>query len=232
MLIFIQNDAEVPAGTYVEELARKRIPFAVVEAFKSKEFPPLSGTSAVIVLGGSMGVHDVENHPFLVKVKKYILEVLNSGKPYLGICLGGQLLADVLNARVSSALCGERGTHSISLTGEGLKDPLFRSVPGLFTTFQWHNDSFALPEAAIRLASSGGCPNQAFRYGNAAYGLQFHPEVNEQIVAAWCGSIDSGNEPVPQIMYAFKCAENPYRTASLRILRNFLDISGVCSYPS
>jgi len=232
MLIFIQNDAEVPAGTYAELLARKRIPFAVVEAFKRKKIPPLAGTSAVIVLGGSMCVHDVENHPFLVKVKEYILDVLNSGKPYLGICLGGQLLAEVLNARVFPASCGEIGTHSISLTGEGLNDPLFRLVPGRFTTFQWHNDSFALPEAAIRLAFSEGCPNQAFRYGNAAYGLQFHPEVDQQIVTAWCNGFDSGNEPIQHIIKAFKCAENPYRTVSLQILRNFLDISGVSSYPS
>jgi GMP synthase-like glutamine amidotransferase len=224
MLVFIQSDPEVPAGVYAESLAETGIPFIVVELFDSGNMPPLRDTSAVVVLGGSMGIHDTGKHPFLLKVKDHIRAVLDSGKPYLGICLGGQLLADVLGAKVSTGSYGEVGTHSVSLTEKGVEDPLFRSVPGRFTTFQWHNDSFAIPEGADRLACSDICPNQAFRFGENAYGLQFHPEVNEHIVTAWCNGFDPGNNPPHKIISTFKDMESPFRVVSLQILRNFLDI--------
>lgn len=224
MIVFIQNDPEVPPGIYAEGLAEKRIPFAVVESFRNAMIPPLAAISAVVVLGGSMGVHDAERHPFLLHVKDFIRTVLDCGKPYLGICLGGQLLADVLESRVSSGLNAEIGTHSIGLTEEGTRDPLFQSVPDQFITFQWHNDSFAIPQGAVRLAASHACPNQAFRFGHTAYGLQFHPEVNEEIVTAWCRGFDSGGTPPLEIVSNFRNSEDNYRQVSLRILDNFLEI--------
>jgi GMP synthase (glutamine-hydrolysing) len=224
MVVFIQNDPEVPAGVYAEYLAETGIPFVIVELFGGGMIPPLRDTSTVVVLGGAMGVHDTGKHPFLLKVKDHIRAVLDSGKPYLGICLGGQLLADVLGANVSSGSHGEIGTHSIALTGDGIDDPLFRSIPGRFTTFQWHNDSFAIPDGAVRLATSECCPNQAFRFWENAYGLQFHPEVNEKIVTSWCKGFDSGTTPPHQIITTFKDTESPFRIVSIQILRNFLDI--------
>jgi GMP synthase (glutamine-hydrolysing) len=225
MIVFIQNDPEVPAGVYAEDLSVMGIPFIVVESFANATIPSLRNISAVVVLGGSMGAYDTGKHPFLLNVKDIIRAVLDCGKPFLGICLGGQLLADVLGARVSSGSNGEIGTHSVTLTGDGIDDPLFRSVPGMFDTFQWHNDSFAIPEGATRLAFSEICPNQAFRFGKNAYGLQFHPEVNEKIVTAWCNEFEAGNTPPDQIVSTFKDMESRFRIVSLQILRNFLDVA-------
>jgi GMP synthase (glutamine-hydrolysing) len=224
MIVFIQNDQEVPAGVFAEHLTESGIPFVIVESFGGGMIPPIVEASAVVVLGGSMGVHETGKHHFLLKVRNYIRAVLDSGKPFLGICLGGQLLADVLGANVSSGSNGEIGTHSVTLTGDGINDPLFRSIPERFDTFQWHNDSFAIPAGATRLAYSDICPNQAFRFGENAYGLQFHPEVNGEIVTAWCKGFDSGNTPPHQIISLFKDTESPLRIVSLQILHNFLDV--------
>ncbi len=227
MVVFIQNDQEVPPGVYGERLAETGLVFKTVRPFLGEEIPLLGETSAVIVLGGSMGVNDIGEHSFLVKVKEYIRAVLVAGKPYLGICLGGQLLADVAGAEVSSNLHGEIGMRTVYLASEGFEDALFKSVPGQFVTFQWHNDSFAIPEGAIHLAGSDVCPNQAFRYGEKAYGLQFHPEVNERIAMAWCREFDSGSLTSEQIMTGFIKAQNSYLKTSLRILHNFLDIARI-----
>lgn len=227
MIHFVQNDPEVPPGIYAERLAEAGIPFRIAMPFRGENIPSLDGTSAVIVLGGSMGVNDTAAHPFLVKVKEYIRAVLDAEKPYLGICLGGQLLADVAGAKVSSNLYEEIGMRRVDLALKGLEDPLFRSVPAHFDTFQWHNDSFSIPEGAIRLACSDACPNQAFRCGEKAYGLQFHPEVNENIVSAWCREFPSGGLTAGQIMYGFRNAGVSYRENSLLILDNFLQIARI-----
>ncbi len=225
MLVFIQNDPEVPAGIYADRLTDAGMAFRIVRIFRHEEIPPLTETSAVVVLGGSMGVHDSEKHPFLVTVKDFIQEIVDAGKPYLGICLGGQLLADVLRAKVNSNAHGEIGVNTVRLDAPGIEDPLFHSMPEQFFTFQWHNDSFAIPEKGIRLAWSDVCPNQAFRYGDKAYGLQFHPEVNEQIVMAWCHGFESGNSSPENIIARFRDVKDVYRSCSLQILNNFLKIS-------
>jgi GMP synthase-like glutamine amidotransferase len=222
MILFIQNDPEVPPGIYAECLEEMGRELRVVEAFRNIEIPSPCDASAVVVLGGSMGVHDTDEHSFLIKVKDFILTAVNSGKPFLGICLGGQLLADVLGGKVTSGSNGEIGTFSAHLTGDGISDPLFREVPLEFTTFQWHNDSFSIPPGAVRLAHSHLCPNQAFRFGENAYGLQFHPEVNEQIVRAWCNGFDSGGTPPAGIIGTFLEMQNDFRAVSLRMLQNFL----------
>ncbi len=227
MILFIQNDPEVPPGTYAARLADAGIAFNVAMPFIGGEIPPIEEVSAVIVLGGSMGVNDTGTHPFLTQVKEYIRAALGVEKPYLGICLGGQLLADVTGARVTSNLYEEIGVRRVNLSLKGIEDSLFRSVPAHFDTFQWHNDSFALPEGATHLACSDACPNQAFRYGEKAYGLQFHPEVNEGIVTAWCRDFDTGGLNAGQIMDGFRSVEASYRAISLRIFDNFLEIARV-----
>jgi len=225
-ILFIQNDPEVPPGTYADRLAETGIAFRIARPFAGEDIPRLDEAAAVIVLGGSMGVNDTGVHPFLLKVKDYIRAALNVWKPFLGICLGGQLLADVAGARVTSNLYEEIGVRRVNLSMKGLEDVLFRSVPAHFDTFQWHHDSFALPEGAIPLACSDACPIQAFRCGRNAYGLQFHPEVNENIVEAWCRDFAGGPEP-DLILAGFRNVRASYLNNSLRILDNFLEIAGI-----
>src|SRR6266508_1905717 len=175
MLTIIQNDPEVPLGAFAGYLAEAGVPFRLVPAYAGDHLPELNTVSAVIVLGGAMGVHDGHHYPFLAEVKAFIGESVRGGIPFLGICLGGQLLADVLGGVVTSNACGEKGTLTVRLSPEGKDDPLFAEVAEELVTFQWHNDCFALPNGAVALASSAVCPGQAFRFGTNAYGLQLHP---------------------------------------------------------
>jgi GMP synthase-like glutamine amidotransferase len=137
--------------------------------------------------------------------------------PVLGICLGGQLLADALGGRATARSRGERGVRRISLSREGECDPLFAGLPNPFVSFQWHYDSFDLPASAIHLASTGTCPGQAFRCQNA-YGLQFHPEVDEPIIAGWCRRAGVDDAAVKE----FREVHGAYQAASRKMLQNFL----------
>ncbi len=228
MLTILQNDQDVPIGSYGEYLSTAGIESRLVMAFAGESLPDPSSCSAVIALGGAMGVHDEGRHPFLRQVKRFIAGCVRMDVPFLGICLGGQLLADVLGARVSSGICCERGVLPVHLNPEGSSDPLFSGIPNPFLSFQWHNDSFDLPQGAVTLASSPACPQQAFRFGRA-YGLQFHPEVNSDIIANWCREIP-GDPPMTEVeagelLYDFTCRQDAYYSVSHRLLENFLGIS-------
>jgi GMP synthase-like glutamine amidotransferase len=218
MLRIIQNDPEVPPGNLLDSLS---VPFRIHHPSCGGDLPELADTSALIVLGGAMGANDDRRHPFLAGVKKLIRDVIDARVPYLGICLGGQLLATVLGAAVVSNRWEELGTRSVQLTADGKTDPLFRMIADHITTFQWHHDSFDLPEKGVLLASSPQCPHQAFRFGNA-WGLQFHPEVTEDIIRAWCRWDNKSEALVSELVAAFARQETEYRSISRSIMFNFL----------
>jgi GMP synthase (glutamine-hydrolysing) len=109
----------------------------------------------------------------------------DAGKAVLGICLGSQILARAYGADNHLGIAREFGWHGIGVTAEGRADPLLSALGGEFTIFEWHADTFSLPEGAVRLASSPVAENQAFRIGRAVYGTQFHFEANSAVVAQW-----------------------------------------------
>ncbi len=224
MLTLIQNDQEVPSGNFLEWLREYELPVRIIKPYTGEVLPPLADTSALIVLGGAMGVHDCGRFPYLLAVKSYIQEAVIQEVPLLGICLGGQMLADVLGAPVHAQRNGEMGLHSVEVLAPGASDPLFHDIPESFTTFQWHNDSFEIPASAVCLASSANCAQQAFRYGDSQYGLQFHPEVTRDIIASWIessGMVDDAS----WILEDFIRKEEEYTAASRKILGNFLRIA-------
>jgi GMP synthase-like glutamine amidotransferase len=147
--------------------------------------------------------------------------------PTLGICLGGQLLAAAVGGRVTAGSCGEKGLQAVRLSAAGADDPLFAGIGEEFAMFQWHNDCFELPEGAILLASSAVCPGQAFRYGEHAYGLQFHPEVDRSIIGLWAR--ETGQLSAKSVLAEFSAGEDAYRNASRRLLGNFLRLAGLLS---
>ncbi|WP_243688400.1 type 1 glutamine amidotransferase [Geotalea toluenoxydans] len=177
MLLVVQNDPRVPLGTYADYLAEAGAPFRTIRPYAGEALPNPAGIGAVIVLGGAMGVNDVAKYPFLDGVKDFIADTVACKVPLLGICLGGQLLAHVLGAPVvCNSPWGEKGTLPVTLTVPGSADPLFREIDRRFMTFQWHNDSFAIPNGGELLASSSTCPNQAFRFGANATAPSFTPK--------------------------------------------------------
>lgn len=220
MLYLIQNDSRVPAGWYGEILREKGVSCHTVHPYTGESLPALGEASAVIVLGGYMGVHDGDRHPFLGSLGNFMRAAAETGTPLLGICLGGQLLAHVLGGEVRSRHRAEKGLQEIRLTAAGQDDPLFVGLPPVFAAFEWHNDSFDLPPGAFHLASSAACPGQAFRIGSA-WGVQFHPEVDRALVAAWSAAVDSEGGYAA----AFAASEAAHRTMARQLLENFLDFS-------
>ena len=112
-------------------------------------------------------------------------EAVEAGRPFLGVCLGVQLLAAALGARVHPAEGPEVGLLEVELTAEGRTDPLFAGLDERLVSLQWHGDTFDLPVGAVRLASSPAARNQAFRAGERAYGIQFHLEVTAEMASEW-----------------------------------------------
>jgi GMP synthase-like glutamine amidotransferase len=220
MLYIIQNDTRVPAGIYGRFLQDKEIPHHTLRLFAGDPLPQPAQVAAVLILGGYMGVHDEADYPFLIPLKRFIRDAAEAGTPLLGICLGGQLLAQVLGGEVRSHQCGEKGLQEICLTPAGQSDPLFAGLPEAFSAFAWHNDSFTVPPEALHLAISAACPCQAFRYRNA-WGLQFHPEVDVAIVESWSAAID------PQGVHrsTFAAAESTHAKLAGRLLQNFLGLT-------
>lgn len=178
-------DIEGP-GTIGEFLRDDGISYNVIDVFKGEPLPDtLSDTSAVIVLGGPMNVYEEDKHPFLKQENEYLKEVIESGFPALGFCLGAQLIAKAKGALVKQNPQKEIGWFNVSLTDDGANDPLFQGFQGVFDVFQWHGDTFDIPDGAVKLAESELCPNQAYRLGNNIYGLQFHVEVTDEMIYQW-----------------------------------------------
>lgn len=219
MLHIIQNDPEVPPGNIIGHLA---IPHVVHHPYRDGLLPEPEQISALIVMGGAMGANDDQRHPFLGNLKDLIHALVVARTPYLGICLGGQLLAAALGAEVISHRWEELGTLDVALTKEGKADRLFRGIPERFSTFQWHHDSFDIPSGGILLASSTACPHQAFRVGENAWGLQFHPEVTEDIIRGWCAWDRAKREKTDDIVTTFKNGIESHLSTSRRLVRNFL----------
>lgn len=221
MLWIIQNQERVPAGQYATLLIEIGRDHQIVPLHRDGALPELNPGDRVLVLGGTMGYNDVEIYRWLLRLKRFTLEAANADIPLLGICLGAQLLADALGGTVTQNQHQERGISRVQLTATGRLDPLMAEVPTTFPVMQWHNDSFELPPEATHLATSSACPVQAYRYRNA-YGVQFHPEVNQQIIKTWNATLD----PKGYYDEEFAFAQPDWQPTWDRLLINFLAVGG------
>ena len=154
-------------------------------------FPRPDDVGGLVVMGGSMGAYETDKYPFLAAECDLIAELVRQDRPVLGVCLGAQLLARALGARVFRGHGPEIGFGFVDLTTAGQQDPLFRSSGPSIPVFHWHGDTFDLPEGSTLLASSKEYPHQAFRVGRCAYGLQFHVEPDSDSWSAWRAHLPS-----------------------------------------
>ncbi len=152
--------------------------------FLTTELPDLQGIDLLVVMGGPMSVNDEVEFPWLVQEKQFIRNAVESGKSVLGVCLGAQLIASAMGARVFPNRVREIGWFPIE-GGSSVERSTFR-FPLSVEVFHWHGETFDLPSGAVRLARSEGCENQAFQLGRSVIGLQFHlettPEAAREIV--------------------------------------------------
>jgi len=177
-LAVLQHEPETGLGRFEALLDAADVDYDVVRSTRGP-LPDADGLDGVVVLGGSLVPHDATLRP----VKDWTSAAVATGLPYLGICLGGQLLADACGARVRRCR-REIGIHDVFLTDAARLDPLFCDLPGRFPVFGWHGYGFDVPRGGVPLAGSLACTYQAFRF-RSAYGLQFHPEVRPGDLERW-----------------------------------------------
>lgn len=182
-VLILQHVRPEPPGIIAEALDDCGVSHRTVQIFRDEPVPDTLNADGLVVMGGPMGVGDVDDRPHLSREMGLIEQALRTEGPLLGVCLGSQLLAHVLGADVHSAPTKEIGWGDVSLTGAAADDPLFRDVEAPFTAFHWHGDVFTLPDSAVSLAQSVQTEHQAFRHGDHAYGLLFHLEVTPKTVA-------------------------------------------------
>ena len=148
---------------------------------KNISWPAMNELDMLIIMGGPMGVNEENKFKWLKAEKDFIKRAIAAGKTILGICLGSQLLAEALGAKVYPNKEKEIGFFPVIKTAAGKQDELFMAVPESWNVFHWHGDTFDLPEGASLLFTSIACHNQAFRKGNCI-GIQFHPEVDAPLI--------------------------------------------------
>lgn len=157
---------------------------SVTRLFKDEPLPDVDEFDWLVVLGGPMGTADELKHPWLAAEKEFIKNAIASDRVVVGVCLGAQLIADVLGAKVYKGEFTEIGWFPVSVTDAAAESPVFQRLPTNFTPLHWHGDTFDLPAGCTRMASSVGCENQAFVMGDKVVGLQFHLEPSQASIKA------------------------------------------------
>ena len=236
MIYIIKHiDIEGP-GTLGDYLDHKGIPYQIIDLGQGQSLPQdFAKMDAVIVLGGPMNVDEEGQYPFLKQEHLFIQEILKRNIPFLGICLGSQLLAKAAGARVVKSPVKEIGWYQIQLTPEGSKDPLFKNFKEAEPIYHWHGDMFEIPSNGKLLAIASGCPHQALKVGDNAYGIQFHVEVTDKSIKDWCEEYCQNDLPGrPEHAQSMRNDYARYQKSFLAqantLYENFLEIAGVLKH--
>jgi len=184
-ILLIGHDDWETFGVAPGSLEAAEIPSREHLAHRGHPLPSLSEISGVVLYGGVMNVDQTEEHPFLADERAFVRRAVDTGVPYLGICLGAQMLARALDHPVVPAGIREIGFHPLHPTAAAKDDPLLSVFEDGDRVFHWHQDTFPLPDGATLLATGDEVPVQAFCYGDAAWGLQFHFEVDRNELDIW-----------------------------------------------
>lgn len=204
-----------------------------------EEKPSIEKYNGLIVLGGWMGVYESDRYPHIRVECELIEDALKRNIPVLGICFGSQLLAHTLGSEVRLHTQKEVGWNPVDFTKDALKDPLFSHFSSTETLFQMHGDTFDIPSSAIQLASATACSSQAFRYGDKAYGLQFHLEADKRMIDRFLRSPENRAEVEKfggvSAVARMEAETNKYLARSVALstetFRKFLDLFGVPERP-
>jgi GMP synthase (glutamine-hydrolysing) len=190
-----------PPGIFSDVLTDRGIAIETIELDEAGELPDWREADLVLAMGGPMSVHDEAEHPWLAGEKRWIAAAVQAGVPYLGVCLGAQLLAASLGAPVYTGGIPEVGVLPIAVAAAARDDPVLGPLGDRFPALQWHGDTFGIPAGAVHLAGSAAYPNQAFRFGRAAYAVQFHVEVTDRMLGEW-GQVPAYRESAQAVLGA------------------------------
>jgi len=230
MILFIKH-IEIEGPDMLESFFRQRnFETRIIELQNNDPLPKdFNNIEAVISLGGPMNVYEEGKYPFLKGENRFVKEILSKEIPFVGICLGSQILAKACGAKIKKSPEREIGFYPVEIKQEGLADKLFEGVDEVLDVFHWHEDMSELPSEAIWLASSKGCPHQAFKIGPCAYGLQFHIEVTWPTIEKWTeayfDNTDENQAPQKQkILEDYLRKNEEFRKITGTINSNFLNI--------
>ena len=223
MIVIIKHiDIEGP-GTFKEYLVSAGFAFRIVNLAKNEALPSLDEYKAIVSLGGPMNVYETDKYPFLTKEENFLKEALAERKPILGICLGAQILAKITGAAVEKTTTKEIGWCDVELTQEASSDPLFDGLGQRFSVFQWHEDTFGIPIGGRLLAKGAKCRNQAFRFGDCAWGLQFHPEITKDMIVEWLDYCQNDLDR-DKLLNDYSKIEDKYKQQAKTLYDNFCKV--------
>ena len=220
-IIIIQHSGDEGPGTIEEFFSAQGWPVQIIDASLNGPFPGvLDEIAAVVSLGGPMNVYEEDQFPFLADEDRFVTRLIIEEIPFLGICLGSQILAKACGAKVFGAPVAELGWAPVEITGEGRSDRLFSDLPQHLKVFQWHHDTFGIPDGGRLLATGEACPNQAFKVGANAYGLQFHIEATPEMVRRWV-EMERGRLDTDEVMRQTVEGAGVFRRQGNQVLDNF-----------
>jgi GMP synthase (glutamine-hydrolysing) len=200
-VFILRNVSHETAGSLESYLAEVGMEVRCLDLFReTPRHLPLQEAAALVGMGGPMSVHDVDQNLFLAAEVNWIRQAVEQRLPTLGICLGSQLLAHAMGAKVYPNRVKEIGWYPLEILPAAADDPLFADCDSTETVFQWHGDTFDLPPGAVLLAQTAMCKHQAYRVGPCAWGLQFHVEMTPDMVDCWL-SEPSNREELAQLDY-------------------------------
>lgn len=190
------HEEDAATGLFGEILRERGDELLEWNATRGMPPEPPEGFDALVILGGSMHVDQEDAHPWLAAQSELIRAAVDRGQPLLGICLGSQLIAQALGARVGPASRPEIGWFEVELTREGAGDPVLGSLPARFDALQWHSYAFEVPPRGELLARNDVCA-QGFRVGESTWGVQFHPETTRATLESWRASSEGSAPAFP-----------------------------------
>lgn len=179
-------------GIIAQEAEKRGFEVSFLRLDLGAKIPDPGSIDGLVVMGGPLGVYEEDRYPFLARECELLAKIARRDSPVLGVCLGAQLLAKALGAKVFPGHGAEIGFGSVELTPAGQEDTLFAEVGNTLPVFHWHGDTFTLPEGAVLLASNPMYAHQAFRFGTRVYGFQFHVEPDIETWLAWHDHLPEG----------------------------------------